>query len=241
MFKVIAFYHFADWPDYADWREPIRARADGLGLRGTVLLAPEGINSTIAGSAAAIDEFFAYLQTIPGFSAMTYKASSAAAMPFQRLKIRLKKEIVTMKQKVDAKNLAGTYVKPADWNALIENPDVLVVDTRNDYEVAAGSFPGAINPQTASFGDFPAFVERELLPHKDRPIAMFCTGGIRCEKSTAYLRQLGFTQVYHLQGGILQYLEDVPPAQSLWQGACFVFDEREGLGHGLVVKSAQTS
>ncbi len=236
MIKVIAFYHFADWPDYAAWREPIRARAAELALRGTVLLAAEGINSTIAGPASAIDAFFAYLQTIPGFAAMTCKTSVAETMPFQRLKIRLKKEIVTLRQKVDPKNLVGTYIKPSGWNELIKDPDVLVVDTRNDYEVAAGSFPGAINPNTASFGEFPAFVERELLPHKDRPIAMFCTGGIRCEKSTAYLRQLGFSKVFHLQGGILQYLEDVPRAQSLWQGECFVFDEREALGHGLTPK-----
>jgi len=236
MIKVIAFYHFADWLDYAAWREPIRARAADLGLRGTVLLAAEGINSTIAGDEGAVDAFFAYLQTIPGFVAMTCKASMAETMPFQRLKIRLKKEIVTLRQKVDAKNFVGTYIKPNSWNELIKDPDVLVVDTRNDYEVAAGSFPGAVNPNTASFGEFPAFVERELLPHKDRPIAMFCTGGIRCEKSTAYLRQLGFSKVFHLQGGILQYLEDIPPAQSLWQGECFVFDEREALGHGLTPK-----
>lgn len=236
MFKVIACYHFVDWPNYADWRQPIRAKATDLGLRGTVLLAAEGINSTIAGPPQAIDEFFAYLQAISGFASMTYKASTAATMPFQRLKIRLKKEIVTLKQKVDPKNLVGTYIKPSDWNELIQDPNVLVIDTRNDYEVAAGSFPGAINPNTASFGEFPAFVERELLPHKDRPVAMFCTGGIRCEKSTAYLRQLGFAKVYHLQGGILQYLEDVPAAQSLWQGECFVFDEREALGNGLTAK-----
>jgi UPF0176 protein len=223
--KVAAFYQFAALPDFRELREPLRAFAAGLGLKGSVLLADEGINGTVAGSDDGIDAFIGELQQGVLFGGrlddLELKFSNASEMPFQRLKIRLKKEIVTLGTAVDPTRQVGTYVDPSDWNALIASPDTLVIDTRNAFEVAMGTFEGAVDPA------------QKLDPAKHRKIAMFCTGGIRCEKASAYLLAHGFGEVYHLKGGILRYLEGVAEEESRWSGACFVFDERVALGHGL--------
>ncbi len=234
MLTVAALYHFARLDDPATLRPPLQGLCRDLGVSGTLLLAPEGINGTVAGTAEAIDTLIAHLRRLPGCAALDWKRSHATEQPFNRMKVRLKREIVTMGQPdVDPTAAVGHYVQPADWNALISAPDVAVIDTRNDYEVAIGSFAGAIDPQTRSFGEFPAW----WAAHKDqfagKRVAMFCTGGIRCEKSTNYLLSQGVTEVFHLKGGILKYLEDVPEDQSLWQGDCFVFDGRVSVGHGL--------
>ena len=237
--KVAALYHFAVVDDPAELRPQILARCEELGLKGTILLAPEGINGTIAGEPAAIDAVISYLRSIPEFAGLEVKYSEASEMPFLRMKVRLKKEIVTMGvDGVDAAREKGDYVDPQDWNALIADPDTVVIDTRNAYEVAIGSFDGAVDPQTQSFRDFPAwfdeFAEQLREMPGDQPnIAMFCTGGIRCEKATAYVKAQGFDKVHHLKGGILKYLEHVPEAQSLWRGDCFLFDQRVAVGHGL--------
>ena len=235
---VSAFYKFVDLADHGALRGPLLDAALRHGIRGTILLTREGINGTIAGEPQQLAAMMAFIRSLPGFSDLDSKESHAEEMPFKRMKVRLKKEIVTMGVVgLDPSRLVGTYVAPGDWNALISRPDVLVIDTRNSFEHHAGTFRNAIDPGTGSFGEFPAYVERELSGQKDRPIAMFCTGGIRCEKATSLLRQQGFTKVYHLKGGILKYLETVPKEESLWQGACFVFDEREAIGHGLRVES----
>ena len=236
--KVAAFYQFAALPDFRELREPLRAICAGLGLKGSVLLAHEGINGTIAGDAEAIDMLVEELRTGVLFGGrldnLELKFSHAAAMPFARLKIRLKKEIVTLGDAIaDPARQAGTYVEPADWNALIAAPDTLVIDTRNAFEVAMGTFEGAVDPGIRSFGQFREFAARRLDPAKHQKIAMFCTGGIRCEKASAYLLAHGFSEVYHLKGGILRYLEGVPQQESRWRGECFVFDDRVALGHGL--------
>jgi len=235
--KVAAFYQFAALPDFRQRREPLRAFAAGLGLKGSVLLADEGINGSVAGSDDGIDAFIGELQQGVLFGGrldnLELKFSNASEMPFQRLKIRLKKEIVTLGTAVDPTRLAGTYVDPSDWNALIASPDTLVIDTRNAFEVAMGTFEGAVDPGIKSFGQFKEFAAQKLDPAKHRKIAMFCTGGIRCEKASAYLLAHGFGEVYHLKGGILRYLEGVAEEESRWSGACFVFDERVALGHGL--------
>ena len=237
-FKVAAFYQFAALPDFRGLREPLRTICTRLQLKGSVLLAHEGVNGTVAGSDHDIDAMIEELQhgTLFGgrLDHLELKFSRAAAMPFARLKIRLKKEIVTLGDSaVDPTRQVGTYVEPADWNALIAAPDTLVIDTRNAFEVAMGSFEGAVDPGIRSFGQFREFAARHLDPAKHRKIAMFCTGGIRCEKASAYLLAQGFSEVYHLKGGILHYLEGVPEQQSRWRGECFVFDERVALGHGL--------
>ena len=233
---VSAFYKFTSLPDFASWRVPLLEEARRLGIRGTILLAGEGINGTIAGVPDSLSAMMAFIRSLPPFSDLESKESAAAGMPFKRMKVRLKKEIVTMGvQGVDPNHLVGSYVAPDAWNALISDPDVLVIDTRNSFEFQAGSFARAVDPGTRSFGEFPAYVARELAGQQDRKIAMFCTGGIRCEKATSYMRQLGFHNVHHLKGGILKYLETIPPEQSLWQGKCFVFDERETLVHGLEI------
>jgi UPF0176 protein len=233
---VSAFYKFVTLPDFPSLRTPLRAAGERHGIRGTILLAPEGINGTIAGLPDDLAAMMTFIRSHGPFADLESKQSNAIGMPFRRLKVRLKKEIVTMGVPgTDPTQAVGTYVCPREWNALISRPDVLVIDTRNGFEVAAGTFKGAIDPGTASFGEFPAFVERELAGQEQRPIAMFCTGGIRCEKATSFLRAKGFENVYHLQGGILKYLETIPPEDSLWQGSCFVFDEREGLTHGLAL------
>jgi UPF0176 protein len=236
--KVAAFYQFAALPDFRELREPLRAICAGLKLKGSVLLAHEGINGTLAGTHDAIDALIGELRDGVLFGGRLgnpeLKFSSTAAMPFARLKIRLKKEIVTLGDpSTDPTRAVGTYVDAADWNALIAAPDTLVLDTRNAFEVALGSFDGAVDPNIKSFGEFKNFVARALDPHKHSKIAMFCTGGIRCEKASAYLLSHGFAEVYHLKGGILGYLERVPEAESRWRGECFVFDQRVALGHGL--------
>jgi UPF0176 protein len=236
--KVAALYQFAALPDFRELREPLRALAAGLGLKGSVLLAHEGINGTVAGCDESIDAFVRELQHGPLFGGrldnLELKFSSAAEMPFQRLKIRLKKEIVTLGDAAaDPTRQVGTYVEPSDWNELMAAPDTLVIDTRNAFEVAMGTFEGAVDPGLKSFGQFKEFAAQQLDPAKHKRIAMFCTGGIRCEKASAYLLAQGFNEVYHLKGGILRYLEGVPEEESRWHGECFVFDERVALGHGL--------
>lgn len=234
MFIIAALYHFTPIPDPARTRQDLARIACGAGVRGTLLVAPEGVNGTLAGSRAGIDTVLAALRAIPGCADLVWKESTADHPPFPRLKVRLKREIVTMGQPdVDPRARVGHYVAPADWNALITAPDVAVIDTRNDFEVAIGTFQGAIDPKTTSFRDFPAWWDANKDRFHNKRIAMFCTGGIRCEKSTNWLLQQGVPDVFHLQGGILKYLEDIPPDQSLWQGDCFVFDARVSVGHGL--------
>jgi UPF0176 protein len=235
---VAALYRFARFDDCASLREPIERLCREQGVRGTLLLAAEGINGTIAGQPSAIEQVLAHIRSLPGCAELDVKFSRAAAMPFHRLKVRLKREIVTMGEPdVDPRASVGTYVEPEAWNALISRPDTIVIDTRNAYEVAVGTFAGAIDPKTDSFRQFPEWFRQQreaLLGQGHQPkVAMFCTGGIRCEKSTAFLKQEGVEEVYHLKGGILKYLETVPEEQSLWQGECFVFDERVAVGHGL--------
>jgi UPF0176 protein len=237
-YKVAAFYQFAALPDFRGLREPLRAICADLKLKGSVLLAREGVNGTLAGSAEAIGELVDALRHGELFGGrlnrLELKFSTASAMPFGRLKVRLKKEIVTLGDtQADPTQQVGIYVDPADWNDLIAAPDTLLIDTRNAFEVAMGTFEGAINPGIKSFGQFKEFAARHLDPAKHRRVAMFCTGGIRCEKASSYLLSRGFVEVYHLKGGILKYLEGVPEAQSRWRGECFVFDERLALGHGL--------
>jgi UPF0176 protein len=237
-YKVAAFYQFTALPDYRGLREPLRAICAALGVKGSLLLAHEGINGTLAGSAAAIDALVDELQHGRLFAQrldnLELKFSASADMPFQRLKVRLKKEIVTLgDHKADPTRQVGIRVAPRDWNALIAAPDTLVLDTRNAFEVAMGTFDGAVDPGLTSFGQFRDFVAEKLDPAKHRRIAMFCTGGIRCEKASSLLLAHGFAEVYHLQGGILKYLEEVSETDSRWRGECFVFDERVALGHGL--------
>lgn len=232
---VCALYRFVALEDYQQLREPLKALLDARQIRGTLLLASEGINGTVAGSRAAVDALQDWFARDPRFDGIDYKESHAEEQPFYRTKVKLKKEIVTLGvEGIDPQRVVGTYVAPRDWNELISDPEVLVIDTRNDYEVDIGTFKGAVNPATASFREFPDYVARNLDPQKHRKVAMFCTGGIRCEKSTAYLKEQGFDEVYHLQGGILRYLEEIPAEESLWQGECFVFDNRVTVNHALL-------
>ena len=234
MFTVAALYHFTRFDDPAALQGPLLAACNDAGIKGTLLLAREGINGTIAGSRDGIDAVLAHIRDLPGCSGLDWKESSADQMPFGRMKVRLKSEIVTMGQPdVDPISGTGHYVEPADWNALITAPDVAVIDTRNDYEVQIGTFRGAIDPGTKSFRDFPDWWRENAHRFQGKRIAMFCTGGIRCEKSTNFLLGEGVPEVFHLKGGILKYLEEVPEADSTWQGECFVFDQRVSLGHGL--------
>ena len=231
---VAALYKFVALPDFAAMRAPLLEQCLALAIKGTLLLAAEGINGTVAGSREAVDALMAYLRQDPRLSDIRHKCSYDEAQPFYRMKVKLKKEIVTMGvEGIDPRHVVGTYVKPAEWNQLIADPDVLVVDTRNGYEVELGTFKRAVNPNTESFREFPDYVASQMDPAKHKKVAMFCTGGIRCEKSTAYLKEQGFEEVYHLDGGILQYLEDVPESESLWQGECFVFDNRVSVNHQL--------
>lgn len=234
-FKVAALYCFADLKHYHQLQKPLRDLCQANGIKGTLLLAEEGINGTVAGSCAAIEELVHFITANPAFQMPEIKYSWASKMPFHRLKVRLKKEIVTMGVAgVDPLKIVGTYVTPEDWNALIQDEDTILIDTRNDYEYALGSFQGAVDPCIKTFREFPEWVAKHAdALKKKKKIAMFCTGGIRCEKSTAYVRGLGYDEVYHLKGGILKYLETVPQEESLWQGECFVFDERVSVGHGL--------
>ncbi len=239
---VAAFYRFAALPDCAEIRPALEAFCALHGIRGSILLAEEGINGTVAGSSEAIEALLALFADDPLFGGrldgIDIKLSSATAMPFRRLKVKLKREIVTLGvDNLDPAARTGTYVEPADWNRVISDPEVLVIDTRNRFEVAMGSFERAVDPETRKFSQFPDYVRRSLDPSRHKRIAMYCTGGIRCEKASAYLLAEGFEEVLHLKGGILRYLEDVPPEESLFRGTCFVFDERIALGPGLAEAS----
>jgi UPF0176 protein len=245
-FTVAALYQFVALPDYRALREPLRQLCDRLNIKGSVLLAEEGVNGTVAGEAGAIASFIDQLRCDPmfggRFNTPELKFSAAAEMPFRRLKVRLKKEIVTLGEPaVDPTRRVGAYVAAEDWNALLATPDMVLIDTRNAFEVAMGTFVGALDPGLSRFSDFRAFVRRSLDPARHKRIAMFCTGGIRCEKASSYMLSQGFAEVYHLKGGILAYLERIPEADSWWRGDCFVFDERVALGHGLVERGSGAS
>ena len=231
---VSALYHFVTLDNYQALRKPLYDFMIDNAIKGTILLAAEGINGTVAGSCSAVKKLHHWLREDERLGNLKTKESYDETMPFYRTRVKLKKEIVTMGvQGIDPTQVTGTYVKAEDWNALIDNPDVTVIDTRNAYEVAIGSFKNAINPNTETFRQFPEFVKKNLHPEKHKKVAMFCTGGIRCEKSTAYLKEQGFDEVYHLQGGILKYLETVVEKESMWQGECFVFDNRVSVNHQL--------
>jgi UPF0176 protein len=234
MHTIAALYHFTRFEDPAALKPALLELCVAQGVKGTLLLAHEGVNGTIAGPREGIDAVIAHLRALPGCSDLEWKEAHSETPPFPRMKVRIKREIVTMGQPdVDPQARVGHYVEPQDWNDLIRDPEVAVIDTRNDYEVAIGTFDGAIDPKTASFGEFPAWWEANKDRFHNKKIAMFCTGGIRCEKSTNYLLGQGVEEVFHLKGGILKYLEDVPAQESTWQGDCFVFDARVSVGHGL--------
>lgn len=233
-FVVATFYKFVHLSDCAELQRSLLDSCFAQQIRGTILLATEGINGTIAGSRQAIDQVMAHLRADPRLADLEHKESFADSMPFDRLKVRLKREIVTLAvPEVDPNVRVGQYVEPQDWNQLISDPDVVVIDTRNQYEVEIGSFQRAQNPSTRSFREFPAYVQQNLDPTQHKKVAMFCTGGIRCEKASSFMLSQGFQEVYHLKGGILKYLETVPSEQSLWRGECFVFDQRVAVQHGL--------
>jgi len=234
MYKVAAFYHFTRFADPAALKPPLVDLCMRTVVKGSLLLAHEGINGTIAGPRDGVEAVLGHIRGLPGCDGLEWKTSHASDMPFKRMKVRLKREIVTMGQPdVDPTASVGRYVEPADWNALMAAPDVAVIDTRNDYEVAIGTFEGAVDPGTNSFGEFPAWWEANKQRFRNKRIAMFCTGGIRCEKSTNWLLGQGVEEVFHLKGGILKYLEEIPEAESTWRGQCFVFDGRVSVGHGL--------
>lgn len=231
---VCALYKFVTLDDYEAIREPLTQVMEDNHVRGTLLLAREGINGTVSGSREGIDALLAWLKSDSRLADLDSKESLHEVPPFKRTKVKLKKEIVTLGvEGIDPKQVVGTYVDPKAWNDLISDPDVLLVDTRNDYEVQVGTFKHAVNPETETFRDFPEYVKQNLDPAKHKKVAMFCTGGIRCEKSTAYMKEQGFDEVYHLKGGILKYLEEVPQEESLWEGECFVFDDRVTVNHQL--------
>jgi len=231
---VCAMYKFVTLDNYQDIKPNLLKVMEDNAVRGTLLLANEGINGTVAGTRQAIDTLLQWLKTDERLSDIDYKESFTDAMPFNRTKVKLKKEIVTMGvEGIDPKQVVGTYVEPKDWNALISDPDVVLVDTRNDYEYQVGTFENAVNPDTETFREFPQYVKDNMDPVKNKKVAMFCTGGIRCEKSTAYMKEQGYEEVYHLKGGILKYLEDVPKEETMWKGECFVFDERITVNHDL--------
>lgn len=235
---VAALYKFVSLPDFAEKKDPLLAYCLEQEIKGTLLLAEEGINGTIAGTRTAIDAVISFLQADPRLADLEHKESYTDTPPFDRMKVRLKKEIVTLGvPEVDPNQKVGTYVSPEEWNTLISDPEVVLIDTRNDYEVQIGTFQGACNPQTASFREFPEYVREHLDPQKHKKVAMFCTGGIRCEKASAFMLEQGFEEVYHLKGGILKYLEAVPAEESLWEGECFVFDQRVAVRHGLELGS----
>ena len=231
---VAALYKFVRLDDFEQLREPLLAQLLAQNVRGTLLLANEGINGTIAGPRAGIDTVLGWLREDPRLADLEHKESFHDEHPFLRTKVKLKKEIVTMGvEGIDPNRTVGTYLSPEEWNAVISDPETILIDTRNDYEVEVGTFKGAINPETRTFREFPEYVKDTLDPAKHKKVAMFCTGGIRCEKSTAYLKEQGFEEVYHLKGGILKYLEEMPKEDSLWEGECFVFDERVTVDHDL--------
>jgi UPF0176 protein len=231
---VCALYKFVRLENFTQLRQPLLESMEAHGIKGTLLLAFEGINGTVAGSREGVNNLLNWLGKQPGLDNIVHKESFDENMPFYRTKVKLKKEIVTMGvEGIDPNEVVGSYVKPKDWNALISDPDVLLVDTRNDYEIQIGTFKNAVNPMTETFREFPQYVEEHLDAKKHKKVAMFCTGGIRCEKSTAYLKEQGFEEVYHLEGGILKYLEEVPEQETLWEGDCFVFDNRVAVDHSL--------
>ncbi|WNC70739.1 rhodanese-related sulfurtransferase [Thalassotalea psychrophila] len=233
-FVVCALYKFVTLENFEQLRKPIHNAMESNDVKGTLLIANEGINGTIAGSREGINNVLSFLQADERLANLSHKESFTEEAPFKRCKVKLKKEIVTMGvEGIDPKQVVGTYVKPQDWNALISDPEVLLVDTRNDYEIEIGTFKYAVNPETETFREFPQYVKDNLDPAKHKKVAMFCTGGIRCEKSTAYMKEQGFNEVYHLEGGILKYLEEVPKENTLWQGDCFVFDDRVAVDHSL--------
>lgn len=233
-FIVCALYKFVTLENYREMRQPLTEVLEENNIKGTLLLASEGINGTVSGTRSAIDKLLQYLNSDPRINPISSKESLDETQPFYRTKVKLKKEIVTMGvQGIDPKRVVGTYIQPKDWNSLIADPEVFVVDTRNDYEIEIGTFENAVNPKTSSFSEFPQYVKDNLDPAKHKKVAMFCTGGIRCEKSTAYLKEQGFQDVYHLEGGILKYLEEVPVEETLWKGDCFVFDNRVAVNHEL--------
>ena len=235
MFRIAALYHFTRFPDPAAIKPALLELCLSMKVTGSLLLAQEGINGTIAGPAAGIEAVLSHIKSLPGCADLEWKEAESAEPPFGKMKVRLKKEIVTMGQPdVDPKARVGHYVEPEDWNALIRSEDVVVIDTRNDYEVAIGTFEGAVDPETESFREFPIWWQANKERFHNKRVAMFCTGGIRCEKSTNYLLSQGVEDVYHLKGGILRYLEEIPQSDSSWQGECFVFDNRVSVGHGLV-------
>jgi len=233
---VVTFYKFVRLPDFAEKRDSLLSQCEAQGIKGTILLAAEGINGTIAGSRQAIDAVLSFLRSDPRLVDLEQKESYADSVPFDRMKVRLKKEIVTLGlPEIDPSDRVGTYVSPQEWNELISDPEVTIIDTRNEYEVSIGTFRGAKNPKTASFRQFPDYVRNHLDPTKHKKVALFCTGGIRCEKATSFMMEHGFQEVYHLKGGILKYLEEVPAEESLWQGECFVFDQRVAVREGLAI------
>jgi UPF0176 protein len=233
-YVVSAMYHFANLDDFESFQKPLLKAMQDNAVKGSLLLAREGINGTVASTQDGINAIHKFIKSDPRLKAIVTKESFADELPFARSKVRLKKEIVTMGvEDIDPKQIVGTYVKPQDWNNLISDPDVITIDTRNKYETAIGTFKNAIDPQTDTFRQFPQYVQKNLADLKNKKVAMFCTGGIRCEKSTAYLKQQGVKEVYHLEGGILKYLEEVEESQSMWQGECFVFDSRVAVKHGL--------
>ncbi|MEH2290058.1 oxygen-dependent tRNA uridine(34) hydroxylase TrhO [Nostoc sp.] len=231
---VAALYKFVKLPDFAEKRVPLLSYCQAQSVKGTILLALEGINGTIVGSRQAIDSVLWFLRSDPRLADLESKESYTETPPFERMKVRLKQEIVTLGlPEIDPNEQVGIYVNPQEWNDLIANPEVTVIDTRNDYEVKIGTFQGAENPQTESFREFPDYVRHHLNPTKHKKVALFCTGGIRCEKASSFMLAQGFAEVYHLKGGILKYLQEVPAQESLWEGECFVFDERVAVSHGL--------
>jgi UPF0176 protein len=235
-YKVAALYKFAKLPHFRELQAPLLASLESHGIKGSILIATEGVNGTIAGVPDSLDQALLELEQITGILGIEPKYSYAPKMPFRRMKVRLKKEIVTIGNvKADPTDKVGTYVEAKDWNSLISDPDVILIDTRNAYEVGVGTFQNAVDPKTESFGEFPAYVRQHLHNRKNAKIAMFCTGGIRCEKASSFMMHEGFENVFHLKGGILKYLEDVPKAESKWEGSCFVFDERVAVGHGLEI------
>ena len=244
-YKVAALYQFVPLPDFRELKDPLHRLCQDLGIRGTLLLAHEGINGTVAGLDEAVDALMAKLRSGPLFAGrldnLELKYSTASEMPFKRMKVRLKKEIVTLGDpQTDPLRRVGTYVSPDEWNRLMDEPGIVLLDTRNDFEVGMGTFAGAVDPRIARFSEFKDFVRDELDPARHKRVAMFCTGGIRCEKASSYMLAQGFEEVFHLKGGILKYLEDVPQTESRWNGECFVFDERVALGHGLVERPGET-
>lgn len=232
-FVIMALYKFIARPNFARHQKPITDFCKAQGIKGTLLLAAEGINGTVAGSQNAIDALVVFLADAMKFGPIEYKLSYEAQMPFHRMKVKLKKEIVTIGAEVSPVNQTGIYVEPEEWNALLADPDVILLDTRNDYEVGIGTFKNATNPKTEAFREFPEYVEKNLDPKRHKKVAMFCTGGIRCEKASSYMLAQGFETVYQLHGGILKYLEKIPQTESLWQGECFVFDNRVTVDHDL--------